>query len=57
MVITLPSRKVIEVTGKVAHIFQPEDTPRLEKVGVVFTEVPKDASKAIKEFLEHQGNG
>jgi CheY-like chemotaxis protein len=54
-VITLPSRKVIEVMGKVAHIYQPEDTPRTEKVGVVFTEISREASKAIREFLDQKG--
>lgn len=53
-VITLPNRKVIEVTGKVAHIFQPEETPRTEKIGVVFTEVSKEAAQAIRQFLDHK---
>jgi CheY-like chemotaxis protein len=53
-VITLPNRKVIEVMGKVAHIFQPEDAPRTEKVGVVFTEVSKEAAQAIRQFLDHK---
>jgi CheY-like chemotaxis protein len=53
-VITLPNKKVIEVMGKVAHIFQPEETPKTEKVGVVFTDVSKEASKAIRQFLDAQ---
>ena len=50
-VVHLPDNKVIEVSGRIAHVFQPPDWPRTEKIGVVFTQVSKEAAKAIREFL------
>jgi CheY-like chemotaxis protein len=54
-VVHLPDNRVIEISGRVAHVFQPPDWPRTEKIGVVFTQVSKEAAKAIREFLQaHQ---
>lgn len=54
-VIHLSDNRVIQVSGRVTHVFQPPDWPRTEKVGVVFTQVSKEAAKAIRDFLQaHQ---
>lgn len=54
-VVHLPDNRVIQVAGRVTHVFQPPDWPRTEKIGVAFTQVSKEAAKAIRDFLQaHQ---
>lgn len=42
---------VVRTDGKIAHIFQPDDAPQTERVGVAFTAVTEDAMTEIKNFL------
>lgn len=51
-IVTLPTRKNIKVEGKIAHVYQPSDSPRMEKVGVTFTNVSPQVLKIIKDYIE-----
>lgn len=50
-IVTLPIRKIIKVQGKVAHVYQPSDLPRTEKVGVTFTSVSPEVLQIIKDYI------
>jgi CheY-like chemotaxis protein len=43
---------VIEVQGRIAHIFQWPDNPATEKVGVMLTKISPEAHKIIEQYLE-----
>ncbi len=43
---------VIEVQGRIAHIFQWADNPSTEKVGVMFTRISPDAHRTIQRYLD-----
>jgi chemotaxis family two-component system response regulator PixH len=43
---------VLEVQGRIAHIFQWADHPSTEKVGVMFTKIGPDAHQAIRDYLD-----
>jgi CheY-like chemotaxis protein len=42
---------VIEVQGRIAHIFQWSDNPTTEKVGVMFTRISPESHKVIQQYL------
>jgi hypothetical protein len=43
---------VIEVQGRIAHVYQWADNPRTEKVGVMFTKIAPAAHGLITQYLE-----
>ena len=43
---------VLEVRGRIAHVYQWEDRPTTEKVGVMFTRVEPETSQIIRKYLE-----
>ena len=43
---------VIEVQGRIAHVYQWADNPRTEKVGVLFTKISADAHDTIQRYLD-----
>jgi CheY-like chemotaxis protein len=43
---------VIEVQGRIAHIFQWDDNPTTEKVGVMFTRISSESHKVIQQYLD-----
>jgi len=43
---------VIEVQGRIAHIYQWPDNPSTEKVGVMLTKISPEAHKVIEQYLE-----
>ena len=51
-VLSIKKDIVIEVQGRIAHIFQWPDNPGTEKVGVMLTKISPEAHKIIEEYLE-----
>ncbi len=45
---------VLEVQGRIAHVYQWPDNPRTEKVGVMLTRVSPEAHRMIQEYLQGQ---
>jgi CheY-like chemotaxis protein len=43
---------VLEVQGRIAHIYQWNDNPKTEKIGVMFTRISAEAHQKISEYLE-----
>ena len=43
---------VIEVQGRIAHIFQWIDNPTTEKVGVMFTKISSESHQVIQQYLD-----
>lgn len=48
---------VIEVEGKIAHVFQSPQSPRTEKVGVMFTQITPQARQIIQQYLDGKLEG
>jgi CheY-like chemotaxis protein len=51
-VLSIKKDIVIEVQGRIAHIYQWPDNPNTEKVGVMLTKISPEAHKIIEEYLE-----
>lgn len=51
-VLRLADKRVFEVLGKVVHVFQSPASPQTEKVGVLITEISREAAQILREFLE-----
>ncbi|HXX95436.1 MAG TPA: response regulator [Planctomycetota bacterium] len=51
-VLSIKKDIVIEVQGRIAHIYQWPDNPGTEKVGVMLTRVSPEAYKIIEQYLE-----
>jgi CheY-like chemotaxis protein len=51
-VLSLDRDVVIEVEGRIAHVYQWPDRPRMEKVGVMFTQISPDARRLIQQYLD-----
>ena len=43
---------VLELQGRIAHVFQWEDKPNTEKVGVMFTRISPEANRVIQKYLD-----
>ena len=43
---------VLEVQGRIAHVYQWSDKPSTEKVGVMFTRISPEAHRAIQDYLD-----
>jgi two-component system chemotaxis response regulator CheY len=43
---------VLEVQGRIAHIYQWDDPPGTEKIGVMFTKITPEAHRAISDYLD-----
>jgi DNA-binding response OmpR family regulator len=48
LMLSLPDNQVLLIKAKVAHVFQPPETPATEKVGVSFVELTRDQQRIIK---------
>jgi CheY-like chemotaxis protein len=51
-VLSISKNIVIEVQGRIAHVYQWADNPRTEKVGVMFTKIAPAAHGLITQYLE-----
>jgi CheY-like chemotaxis protein len=51
-VLSIKKDIVIEVQGRIAHIFQWPDNPKTEKVGVMLTKISPEAYKIIEQYLD-----
>jgi CheY-like chemotaxis protein len=51
-VLSIKKDIVLEVQGRIAHVYQWIDNPRTEKVGVMFTKMPPAAHTLINQYLE-----
>lgn len=51
-VLSIKKDIVLEVQGRIAHVYQWADNPRTEKVGVMFTKISAAAHTAISQYLE-----
>ena len=51
-VLSIRKDVVIEVQGRIAHIFQWADNPSTEKVGVMFTRISTDSHQVIQKYLD-----
>ena len=51
-VLSIKKDIVIEVQGRIAHIYQWPDNPNTEKVGVMLTKISSEAHKIIEQYLE-----
>lgn len=51
-VLSIKKDIVLEVQGRVAHVYQWVDNPRTEKVGVMFTKIAPAAHTMITQYLE-----
>lgn len=51
-VLSIKKDIVIEVQGRIAHIYQWPDSPSTEKVGVMLTKISPEAHKVIEQYLE-----
>ncbi|HLF92193.1 MAG TPA: response regulator [Planctomycetota bacterium] len=51
-VLSIKKDIVIEVQGRIAHIYQWPDIPSTEKVGVMLTKISPEAHKVIEQYLE-----
>ena len=43
---------VLEIQGRIAHVYQWDDKPNTEKVGVMFSRVPPEAHRFIQDYLD-----
>jgi CheY-like chemotaxis protein len=51
-VLSIQKDIVLEVQGRIAHVYQWVDNPRTEKVGVMFTKISPAAHATISQYLE-----
>ena len=51
-VLSIKKDIVLEVQGRIAHVYQWADNPRTEKVGVMFTRIAPAAHAVITKYLE-----
>lgn len=51
-VLSIKKDIVLEVQGRIAHVYQWVDNPRTEKVGVMFTRISPQAHGIISQYLE-----
>jgi len=51
-VLSIKKDIVIEVQGRIAHIYQWPDNPNTEKIGVMLTKISPEAHKIIEQYLE-----
>jgi CheY-like chemotaxis protein len=51
-VLSIKKDIVLEVQGRIAHVYQWVDNPRTEKVGVMFTKISPTAHGVITQYLE-----
>jgi CheY-like chemotaxis protein len=51
-VLSIKKDIVIEVQGRIAHIYQWPENPHTEKVGVMLTKISAEAHKIIEQYLE-----
>ena len=51
-VLSIKKDIVLEVQGRIAHVYQWADNPRTEKVGVMFTKIAPAAHTVISQYLE-----
>lgn len=51
-VLSAPPDVVLEVEGRIAHVYQWPHPPHTEKVGVVLTRVPPEAQRLLQTHLE-----
>jgi CheY-like chemotaxis protein len=51
-VLSIRKDVILEVQGRIAHVFQWNDNPRTEKVGVMFTRLPNEAQQVIQDYLD-----
>ena len=51
-VLSISKDIVLEVQGRIAHVYQWVDNPRTEKVGVMFTKISPGAHAVITQYLE-----
>lgn len=47
LILSLTPEIVLEVQGRIAHVFQPAEWPFTEKVGIAFRQVPPEAASVI----------
>lgn len=50
-ILTLPNKNILQLKGKVAHVFQPVEWPKTEKVGVMFIDLTKEQQSAINKLI------
>jgi CheY-like chemotaxis protein len=51
-VLSISKDVILEVQGRIAHVYQWIDNPRTEKVGVMFTKISPAAHAVITKYLE-----
>ena len=51
-VLSIKKDIVLEVQGRIAHVYQWADNPGTEKVGVMFTRISADAHQIIQKYLD-----
>ncbi|HEX7899782.1 MAG TPA: response regulator [Planctomycetota bacterium] len=51
-VLSIKKDIVLEVQGRIAHVYQWADNPSTEKVGVMFTRISADAHQTIQKYLD-----
>src|SRR4029078_5786722 len=51
-VLSISKDIILEVQGRIAHVYQWIDNPRTEKVGVMFTKISPAAHTIISRYLE-----
>ena len=51
-VLSIKKDIVLEVQGRIAHIYQWPDNPNTEKVGVLLTRISDEAHRIIEQYLE-----
>ncbi len=51
-VLSTGSDRIVQARGRIAHILQGTDRPRIERVGVMFTEISAEARRCIQDHLE-----
>lgn len=51
-VLSIKKDIVLEVQGRIAHVFQWADNPGTEKVGVMFTRISSEAHQIIQQYLD-----
>jgi CheY-like chemotaxis protein len=51
-VLSIKKDIVLEVQGRIAHVYQWADHPGTEKVGVMFTRISSEAHQSIQQYLD-----
>jgi len=51
-VLSAGASEIVQAQGRIAHVFQSPDRPRIERVGVVFTSVSAEARRLVQKHLE-----